>query len=402
MKKNIHILLIDKITPVLSEPFKGLFILLPIYIALSILLWGGVWSGYIQLPIQNILVWHIYEMMFGAVSAGMIGFILTFIPEIYEDSTTISKTKVLGIISLWVIGRITFWMIDVLGVYFVAITNIALLVWIIVLVAKPLILDPQRRHLSLAIVFIAIVIIQAWFFASIVGWADADALSILKVALGGFMILELLALRRIATGTINEWLEYNDIDDIFIAKPPRYNIAILCVILFTLIEFLFPNNPTLAWIGLAVFASTLNILNDFFITSRIIIFKAYVFPLFLIIFCMSLGYGLMGYDYLDNGFYGMNHFRHFLTSGVLGLSLFMVMVIIGTIHTGRHLISNKWINIAVALIIIATLLRSTIPFFPTFIVEENLSLIYLSSSVIWATAFIIYLIVFFPILSIQK
>lgn len=386
-EKHPHILL--------AYAFRPFFILLPAYISLSIILWGLVWSGVINLPfMQNLLAWHIYEMMFGVASAGIIGFILTGVPEFYQGVNPIIGKALLRIVVLWLIGRAAFWMMDIIGVYIVALTNLPLLIWVTVLIAKPVFTDPLKRHVSLAVTFIVIILIQTWFFASQAGWLETDFMSILKVALGAFMVLELLALRRVNTGAINGLLEDQKIDDSFMARPPRYNIAILCVILFTVTEFLLPNNQILGWLALATAAAILNTLNDFFLEQESIVFKSYIFPLFLILVLMALGYGLMGFDYLNDNFYGINHFRHFLTTGVFGLSFFMVMVIVGTIHTGRHLTTNRWIDFSVFLIITATLLRSSIPFF-----FEYSSWLYLSSSIIWAIPFVIYLVLFYPLLS---
>jgi len=382
------------VSPILAYAFRPIFILLPAYIALSILVWGLVWSGQIPLFTENILAWHIYEMMFGVASAGIIGFILTAVPELYDDVQPVVGKTVLAITALWLVGRIAFWMIDWLGVYVVALSNLPLLIWVTLLVAKPIFLDPLRRNISLALTFISIILIQAWFFAAMAGWVETDFMKILKVALGAFMVLELLALRRINTEAINEWLEQQQIDDTFIARPPRYNIAILCVALFTIVEFIIPDNPILGWLGLAAAAAILNTLNDFFIDQAIMFFRSYILPLFLILVLMALGYGFMGFAYLSDNIHGINHFRHFLTTGVFGLSFFMVMVIVGTIHTGRSLQTNRWIDFSVMLIIIATLLRSLIPFAP-----DYTAVLYLSSSILWAIPFIIYLILFYPLLS---
>jgi uncharacterized protein involved in response to NO len=240
----------------------------------------------------------------------------------------------------------------------------------------------------------AIVVLQGWFFASMTGLVKADFMSILKVSLGAFMILELLALRRIATEAINELLEQDNIDETFIARPPAYNIAILTVSLFTLIEFFYPHNAILAWLGFAAAAAILNTLNDYFLDDSNIVFKPFVYPLMLILIFMATGYGMMGFDYLSDDLYGINHFRHFLTTGVFGLSFLMVMIIVGTIHTGRTLRSDKWISISIALIVIATLIRTLIPFFPAYTTT-----MYTTSAMIWAIPFIIYLVRFYPFLS---
>jgi len=105
---------------------------------------------------------------------------------------------------------------------------------------------------------------------------------------------------------------------------------------------------------------------------------------------MALGYGMMGYDHLNSQIYGLNHFRHFLTTGAFGLSIYMVMIIISQIHTGRHLTSNLFITFSVFLIIIATFIRALIPFF-----TEYAIVMYFSSSIIWALPFIFYSFQFF-------
>lgn len=385
--------------PLLAYAFRPFFLLLSAYMSVSIILWGLVWSGYISLPfIQNLMVWHIYEMLFGVASAGIIGFILTAIPEFYDNAVPVVGKTVLGLVVLWILGRFAFWFMDLLGVYVVALTNIPLLVWLLALVGKPIFTDPLKRNISLVAVFISIILIQIWFFVSLAGWVKTDFMSILKVALGAFMVLELLVLRRVNTEAINEWLEKQSIDDTFIAKPPAYNIAIFSIIIFTIVEFFFPQNSVLGWIALAASAAILNTLNDFFMDEVNIVFKPYILPLFLILVLMAVGYGLMGLAYLHDGIHGINHFRHFLTTGVIGLSFFMVMVIVGTIHTGRELETSRWVAIGVVLIIVATLVRSLISFYSDWSMV-GISKAYTISAILWSIPFIIYLIRFYPVLS---
>lgn len=69
------------------------------------------------------------------------------------------------------------------------------------------------------------------------------------------------------------------------------------------------------------------------------------------------------------------------------------MIIISTIHTGRHLFSNFWIMVGVILIVLATFIRSFIPFYEEFMMEA-----YITSSILWAIPFIIYIKIFFPFL----
>ena len=75
---------------------------------------------------------------------------------------------------------------------------------------------------------------------------------------------------------INELLEQENIDETFYSRPPRYNLAIFCVMLYTAIEFLFPNNSVLAYLALACMASILGILNDFILKDNNILFKPFI------------------------------------------------------------------------------------------------------------------------------
>ncbi len=376
----------------LAYGFRPMFLLLAPYIVISIILWSLSFSGFINLNfISDPLTWHMYEMLYGIGIAGIIAFFLTGAPELFPGTVPIVGRHLFFIIACWLIGRISFWFMDYINIYIVFIINIIPLIWIIFLVFKPVVLDPKRRHLSLAIALILLLGIQVWFFFSILGFSSTSSKDILIVALGIFTILELLALRRINMEAINELLEYENIDETFYSRAPRYNLAIFCVSLYTIVEFFYPDNSILAYIAFASAASILGIINDFILKDNNILFKPFVIYMITILVLMSLGYGFIGYDYLNTEIYMLNHFRHFLTTGVFGLVFYIVMIIISTIHTGRHLFSNFWIMVGVILIVLATFIRSFIPFYEEFMMEA-----YITSSILWAIPFIIYIKIFFP------
>ncbi|MCT7615510.1 NnrS family protein [Aliarcobacter butzleri] len=377
----------------LAYGFRPIFLLLAPYIVISIILWAFTFSGIINLPIKNLLNWHMYEMIFGVGIAGVIAFFLTGVPEMFVGTIPIVGRKLFFIVALWLVCRISFWFIDFFGVYFVGFLNISLTIWIITLVIKPIFQDKNKRHISLAFALFAILFIQILFFLSIADILAIDAYSILLLSIGFFLVLIFLALRRITMESINELLETQNIDETFYSKAPRYNLAIFCLIIYTIIEFLFPNNSTLAYLALACFASILNILNDFILKDNNILFKPFIIYLMSIFIMTAFGYLFLAYDYLNDEIYGINHFRHFLTTGTFGLVFYIVMIIISTIHTGRKIFTNIWLNLGVILIIIATFIRSLIPFY-----EEYLIQAYILSSILWAFAFIIYMKIFFPFL----
>ncbi len=378
----------------LAYGFRPILLLLAPYIVISIILWSLSFSGFINLSfIENPLNWHMYEMIFGIGFAGIITFFLTGVPEMFPGSVPIVGKKLLYIVTLWLLGRVSFWFMDYLGVFLVAILNISLTVWVISLIIKPVFADVNKRHISLAFTLLAILIIQTMFFLSVANIITISAYSILILSLGAFIVLILLALRRINMEAINELLEQENIDETFYSRPPRYNLAIFCVILYTAIEFLFPNNSVLAYLALACMASILGILNDFVLKDNNILFKPFIIYLMSILLITAFGYGFLGFGYLNEEINALNHFRHFLTTGTFGLVFYIVMIIISTIHTGRKIFTNIWLHLGVFLIIISTFIRSFIPFY-----EEYAIPAYIISSILWSIPFIIYIKIFYPFL----
>ncbi|WP_372999356.1 NnrS family protein [Sulfurimonas sp.] len=377
----------------LAYGFRPAFLLLAPYMIITMLMWGLVWSGIINIPFMNdTLTWHVYEMLFGILTAGAMAFLTTGIPELFPGMVPFVGKRLKYIMILWVAGRVSFWIIDIVGVYIVAFLNLAMLGWLIWF-AKDAVLDKLQRHASLGYTLLALFIIETWFFASQAGLASTDSMSILKIALGAIVILILLALRRANMESINELMEDKGIDDIYISRPPKTNLAIFAVILFTVVEFLYPQNSALGWLGLAAGASILGITADYALKDEFILNQPFVIYLSSIFVMLSLGYALMGWDLLNPDIDAINHFRHFITSGGIGLAYIVVMIIIGTIHTGRHLTSNIYTHLMVGLIIVATLMRSLVPFFENYISE-----LYLWSSIIWTIPFMIYIKVFFSFL----
>jgi len=381
------------VPPYLAYGFRPVFLLLAPYMIISMVLWGLVWSGMISIPFMNDpLIWHVYEMLFGVLTAGVMAFLTTGLPELFPGMVPFIGKRLKYIMILWIAGRISFWFIDITGVYLAAVLNLAMLAWLIWF-AKDVVLDKLQRHASLGYALVGIFIIEAWFFASQAGFAETDSMSILKVALGAVVVLILLAMRRVNMEAVNELMEDKEIDDIYIARPPLTNLAVFTVIAFTIVEFFYPDNSALGWLGLASGAAILAITSDYNLKDKFIWNQPYILYLAPIFVMLGAGYALMGWDLLNDDIYGINHFRHFITSGGIGLAYLMIMIIIGWIHTGRHLTSNIYTHLMVLLIIVATLMRGLIPFF-----EEYMSELYLYSSIVWTIPFILYIKVFFPFL----
>ena len=383
----------EGIPPYLAYGFRPVFLLLAPYLILSMVLWGFVWSGIINIPfMDNVIVWHVYEMLFGILPAGVMAFLTTGLPELFPGMIPFVGKRLKYVMLLWIAGRISFWFIDITGVYIAAILNLAMLAWLIWF-AKDVVLDRLQRHASIGYALVALFGIESWFFASVAGLASTDPMAILRVALCAIVILILLAMRRVNMEAVNELMEDKGIDDIYISRPPLTNLAIFSVALFSAVEFFYPDNSALGWIGVATGAAVLAITSDYNLKDKFILNQPYVIYLYLIYIMMALGYALMGWDILLGEPYDINSFRHFITAGGLGLAYLMVMVTIGWIHTGRHLTSNIYTHLMVFFIVLATFMRGLIPFF-----EEYSMQLYFWSAIVWTLPFVLFIKVFFRFL----
>ena len=381
------------IEPYFAYGFRPVFLFLAPYMLLSMVLWGLVWSGTLNIPfMDDILTWHVYEMLFGILTGGILAFLTTGLPELFPGMVPFVGKRLKYIIALWVAGRVSFWFIDITGVYVAAVLNLGMLVWIIWF-ARIAVLDKLQRHASLGYIALVILGLETWFFAAQAGLVETSGLEILRLSLGAIVVLVLLALRRVNMEAVNELMEDKGIDDIYISRPPKTNMAIFAVALYSVIEFFYPTNSALGWIGLATGAAILGITADYKLKDSFILNQPFVLYLATIYLLMAIGYALMGWDILSGLPYNINSFRHFITAGGLGLAYLMVMIIIGWIHTGRHLTSNWMVHTMVILLVSGAVMRAVIPFF-----ENYSSTLYMLSSLVWAVPFALYIKQFAPFL----
>src|SRR3990167_6376991 len=85
----------------------------------------------------------------------------------------------------------------------------------------------------------------------------------LLALLGLVMVLIIVAMSRISMRIVN-----NAIDETgggrepYLARLPRRNLAILCIALFTLAEFLQPGGRTSGWLACAAAAALFNLMGE--------------------------------------------------------------------------------------------------------------------------------------------
>lgn len=376
----------DNIPPYLAYGFRPILLLLPIYIIIDMIIWSFILSSG-KSPFNDPLAWHIYEIVYGVGFAGIMSFIFTGLPELFPGLVPIVGKRLSKLVALWIAGRISFYMIDFIPIFIVAIIHISLSIWLIAWAFKPVVLDRLQRHSSIAYMITIITILQALFFASQAGMVDFLAYDILKLAIGSFVVLTILVLRRVNMEAINERLEYLGIDDVLLSKPFRYNIAAFSVFIYSLTEFFYPElTSTLGWLALASGAGILAIINDYNLEFESLLKEPFAWYLGSIALTISIGYFIMGYGYLAD-IPLQSDARHIIMIGAFGVAFYVIMSIIAIVHTGRVLMGHWWISAGVIMLIASAFIRASVIIYP-----DRYSLLVAISAVLYMAPFALYFI----------
>src|SRR3954453_20304410 len=91
--------------PLFSAGFRPFFLAAASWSVIALLVWICVLVDGISLPSRfDPLTWHIHEMLFGFIMAGVGGFLLTAIPN-WTGRAPVSGAPLALLVGLWALGR---------------------------------------------------------------------------------------------------------------------------------------------------------------------------------------------------------------------------------------------------------------------------------------------------------
>lgn len=314
------------------------------------------------------VVWHAYELIYGFSVAAVTGFLLTALPEFTEDRE-IAPREVRRLVMMWLAAR---------GFVFAAalpaggrttallagLASMALvlrLIWIFL----PALKTPRGQpHLAFLWALVGLLICLMGFHLE--AWLGESSMRWLHLALSLLMLTIIVAMSRISIRIVNQALQ--DLAErtgrsqpIYLARPPRRQLALLCIALHAVAVFNNPEGRVGAWLAWAVAAAILNLLADWHIGRALLARRPLM--LYWVYLMMALGYALLGASKLlasaDSLPAGAG--THVLTIGALGLNVFVVISIAGRAHAGLPPTQDLWVPAGAGLIIAAAVLRSLPP-----------------------------------------
>ncbi|MCD8521936.1 MAG: NnrS family protein [Saccharospirillaceae bacterium] len=349
--------------PLWDSPHRLFFLLAALWAMLAMGLWLlqllGI-DGLNSIP-GGPLLWHAHELLFGFASLAVVGFLLTAVPEFTHTALT-GKVWLQRLAWCWAAGRAG-WLLSAAwqpSLVLAAIADTLLLGLLLKLIVPPLWQDPARRHLSLVWAVLALLLTNLLFYLLLPH--PLLAYQSLHLLTGVLMILILLALARISMSMVNDaLLDIAPQREAYLARPPRRNLAMLCIGLYSLLAVVQPGSVISGWLALAAAAAVLNILNDWHIGRALL--RRWVLLPYLCLWVIASGYGLQGLGILTgNGWQSAG--QHLLLAVAMLLIILYVLLVAGGIHSGWGLDWRKRTMALVALFMLLTLIRSLALFWP--------------------------------------
>ena len=327
----------------------------------------GLWGGFLLLgwPLPAVpggpFVWHAHELLLGFALAGAAGFVLTAVPE-FTRTPPFGARPVRVLVGLWLLARLGFWFSGwwpMAGLAVAALAQLGLIGGLMALMAPRLLRDPERRHVAFLWALAVLAVVAAGFYVDALRGAAPTRW--LHALVGVWMGLIVIAMSRISMSIVNAGIDAQVAADgqarePYLARPPRRNLALLAIGLFTLAEFVQPGGPVSAWLALAAAAAALNLLNDWHVGRPLM--QRWPLMLYAVYGLMALGYALIGVALLGGGF-SPSAGLHVLTTGVLGLNIYLVIAIAGYTHSGLEKSDRPWVLWGAALLVAAALARAS-------------------------------------------
>jgi len=136
----------------LSYPFRIFFLACGIYAICIIAAWLAILLGTLNLPLAwTPVYWHSHEMIFGVVTAAICGFLLTAMCN-WTGAQPLQGLGLLGLVSLWIAGRVVMWMGNHLPAELVILVDAIFLPIVTAYVSYILLRHNNKRNLILAVI----------------------------------------------------------------------------------------------------------------------------------------------------------------------------------------------------------------------------------------------------------
>lgn len=361
------------------------------YAFVAIIAWMVIYTtGALPLPNLPASLWHAHEMVYGFIGAAIAGFLLTAVPS-WTGVRGFAGTPLVMLAAVWLAGRVALAASAMLPWAVVAVCELAFFPTLACLLAPPL-LRARNRNTPLLLVLAGLWLTDVAFHYAVLSSDVVFARAALLVAIDVILVLiTVIGGRIIPAFTASALRARGHAADL---HSSRWLDRIVIGAMFTvLVSDLYAPWHTLAGVvaGLAALLQAWRFLGW---RSRRTLDEPLVWSLHLAYAWLPVGLALKAM-YLLTGAPWTAYWLHALTIGAAASMILAVMTRAALGHTGRPLIPAKVITLAYALLSFGALVRV---FGPSLLPARYMWSVLVAGS-LWALAFLLFLVVYTPILA---
>ncbi|RKZ90252.1 MAG: NnrS family protein [Gammaproteobacteria bacterium] len=365
--------------------FRPFFLLSALFAVILMAIWGLLYSNIIQLnTYYGFIDWHSHEMLFGYAAAVIAGFLLTAVRN-WTNVDTISKTPLAVLAGIWLLARIL--PFTPAPGLLIAVVDVSFFFFLVLAVAHPIIKVKQWSNL------IMVAILSAFMVADILVQSQHLGLMEGGVTAGNSLALySVLMIIQVLTGRVMPFFTRVVVPGTEVVERPLLEkVLLITLVLLALADVFLLNKLFISLLAGILFVAHFMRVAPWFsrpVLNIPILWVLYAGYLWLLIgFAMKV---LVGFDLLTN-----NLVIHAWTVGVISITTYGMMARVSLGHTGREMIPSKLAVTGFYLLFLAAVIRVILP---VFFMAQYVLLIELSS-VLWVTAFILFTIVYLPVLT---
>ena len=365
--------------------FRPFFLLAAFSAIILMGTWVLAYVNIIQLnTYYGFIDWHSHEMLFGYAAAVIAGFLLTAVKN-WTNVDTITKVPLALLAGIWLAARILPFT-TVPGIV-IAIVDVSFFFFLALAVAHPILKAKQSNN------FIMIAIISVFMLADILVQSQHLGIMATGVAKGNLLALYgVLLIIQVLTGRVMPFFTRVVVPQTEVVERPLLEkILLIVLILLALADFFALNGLIISLLaGILLVAHIMRVAPWFSkpVLNTPILWVLYAGYLwFLIGFAMKV---MVGLDLVAN-----NLAIHAWTVGVIGITTYGMMARVSLGHTGREMLPSKLAVSGFYLLTLATIIRVI---FPLFSMAHYILWIEVSA-VLWTVAFILFAIVYTPVLT---
>jgi uncharacterized protein involved in response to NO len=367
--------------------FRPFFLLAGFFAIFLVAAWVPVFvGGFAFDTYYGQLGWHSHEMIFGYTSAVVAGFLLTAVRN-WTDTPTPTGGYLAAMAALWLGGRVIPLFPETLPGWLIALVDLTFLPAVAIGIGVPLVRKGEKRNLVFLLLLAGLFIGNLQTHLDLLGYGQQPAGS--GIFLGLHIVILLIV---IMGGRVIPFFTERALQGVVIKRRPVIEwlapvsaLAFLCAELF---------RADMAIVGAC--AAGAAIVNGIRLAS----WYTHRFWRVPLLWVLHLGYGWIVAGFCLEAAAAFRAIppqstTHAFTAGTIGVLTLGMMARVALGHTARPLRVGPAMAVAFGLINLSAFLRALLPIW----IPQRLSEFVIFSGALWCIAFLIFVVVYTPILT---